>query len=204
MSLPEETRRALDDEAAAAKRVSKPLLALVVAGIVVTLDLATKWWVVNNLSLHQTVSVFGDVVRLTYTHNPGAAFGINIGEHSRLFFLALSLIALGVLAAIYRSTPVTDRLRLLSVALIGAGAIGNIVDRVRYEAGVVDFLDVGLGTHRWWVFNVADSAVTVGAILLLISFLLEERRERAERAARAAERVTPTAQVRGSEAAGDP
>jgi signal peptidase II len=133
--------------------------------------------------LHQSISVFGDVVRLTYTHNPGAAFGINIGEHSRVFFLVLSILALGVLTSIYRATPNADRLRLFAVALVGAGAIGNILDRLRYERGVVDFLDVGIGAHRWWVFNVADSAVTVGAVLLLISYLLEERRERASRRA---------------------
>ena len=166
--------------------VNKLALALLVVAVVVTLDLATKWWVVNHMSLHQTIPVVGDVVRLTFTHNPGAAFGINIGEHSRIFFLVLSIVALGVLAAIFRSTPATDRLRLVAVALVGAGAIGNIIDRLRFEAGVVDFLDIGIGTHRWWVFNVADSAVTVGAILLLVSFLLEERRERASSRAAAA------------------
>jgi signal peptidase II len=88
-----------------------------------------------------------------------------------------------VLTSIYRATPNADRLRLLAVALVGAGAIGNILDRLRYERGVVDFLDVGIGARRWWVFNVADSAVTVGALLLLISYLLEERRERASRRA---------------------
>jgi signal peptidase II len=179
---------ALREEGSARKGLSKPALALLVLAVVVTLDLATKWWIVNNMSYHwwivnnmsyhETIPVIGDVVRLTYTHNPGAAFGINIGEHSRIFFLVLSIVALGVLAAIYRSTPATDRLRLLAVALVGSGAIGNIVDRLRYERGVVDFLDVGIGSHRWWVFNVADSAVTVGAILLLVSFLLEEGRER--------------------------
>ena len=175
------------------KGISKPTLALIVVAIVVTLDLATKWWVTSNMMLHQTIPVFGDVVRLTYTHNPGAAFGINIGEHSRIFFLVLSIVALGVLAAIYRATPSTDRLRLFAVALVGAGAIGNIVDRLRYERGVVDFLDVGIGAHRWWVFNVADSAVTIGAILLLVPFLLEERRERSsERAATASGSAEPT------------
>ncbi len=169
---------ALNEEGSARKGLSKPALALLVLAVVVTLDLATKWWIVNNMGYHETISVIGNVVRLTYTHNPGAAFGINIGEHSRIFFLVLSVVALGVLAAIYRSTPATDRLRLLAVALVGSGAIGNIIDRLRYERGVVDFLDVGLGSHRWWVFNVADSAVTVGAILLLVSFLLEEGRER--------------------------
>ena len=169
---------ALSEEGPARWGLSKPALALLVLAVVVTLDVATKWWIVNNMSYHETIPVIGDVVRLTYTHNPGAAFGINIGEHSRIFFLALSIVALGVLVAIYRSTPATDRLRLLAVALVGSGAIGNIIDRLRYERGVVDFLDVGIGSHRWWVFNVADSAVTVGAILLLVSFLLEEGRER--------------------------
>ncbi len=162
---------------------SRALLALLVVAAVLALDVATKLWVVQNMVLHESISVFGDFVRLTYTHNPGAAFGINIGEHSRLFFLVLSILALGVLTMIYRATPTSDRLRLFAVALVGAGAIGNIVDRLRYERGVVDFLDVGIGAHRWWVFNVADSAVTTGAVLLLISYLLEERRERASQRA---------------------
>jgi lipoprotein signal peptidase len=124
----------LSEEGPARRGLSKPALALLVLAVVVTLDLATKWWIVNNMSYHETIPVIGDVVRLTYTHNPGAAFGINIGEHSRIFFLVLSIVALGVLAAIYRSTPATDRLRLLAVALVGSGAIGNIVDRLRYES----------------------------------------------------------------------
>jgi signal peptidase II len=163
----------------------RALLALVVVALVVALDVATKLWVVRNMVLHESISVLGDVVRLTYTHNPGAAFGINIGEHSRIFFLVLSIVALGVLTMIYRATPTSDRLRLLAVALVGAGAIGNIIDRLRYERGVVDFLDIGIGAQRWWIFNVADSAVTVGAVLLLISYLLEERRERASQRAEA-------------------
>jgi signal peptidase II len=121
------------------------------------------------------VPVLGEFFRLTYTHNPGAAFGINIGEHSRVFFLILSLVALIVLGVIYRATPAADRLRLLALALVSAGAVGNIIDRLRFEAGVVDFLDVGLGSHRWPIFNVADMAVSIGAVLLLISFYFEDR-----------------------------
>ena len=64
------------------------------------------------------------------------------------------------------------------LALVAGGAVGNIVDRIRFERGVVDFLDVGIGAFRWPVFNVADAAVSVGAVLLLVSFYLEERRER--------------------------
>jgi len=168
---------ALSEEGPARRGLGKPALALLVLAVVVTLDVATKWWIVNNMSYHETISVIGDVVRLTYTHNPGAAFGINIGEHSRIFFLVLSIVALGVLAGIYRSTPATDRLRLLAVALVGSGAVGNIIDRLRYERGVVDFLDVGIGSHRWWVFNVADAAISVGAVLLFFDqFVLSGRK----------------------------
>lgn len=157
--------------------LNKALLMLSVAGIVVLLDILTKQWVVSSLTLHYPQRVIGDVLRLTYTHNPGAAFGINIGEHSRLFFLGLSLVALTALGWMYAVTPRADLLRLVALALVCGGAIGNILDRLRYDAGVVDFIDVGLGSHRFWIFNVADSAVSVGAVLLLISFYLEERRE---------------------------
>ena len=149
-----------------------------VAGIIVLLDFLTKQWIVSTLVLYETRPVLGDWFRFTYTHNPGAAFGLNIGENSRMFFLALSLAALVVLVLMYRSTPRQDVLRLAAVALVCGGALGNIIDRIRYEAGVVDFIDVGIGTSRFWIFNIADSAVSVGAVLLLLSFYLEERRDR--------------------------
>jgi signal peptidase II len=155
--------------------VNKTALLAAVVGTVVVLDVVTKMWAMNTLTFGYPVPVLGEFFRLTYTHNPGAAFGINIGEHSRIFFLVLSLIALVVLGLIYRSTPARDRLRLLAVALVSGGAIGNIIDRFRFEAGVVDFLDVGIGTHRWPIFNVADSAVSIGAVLLLLSFYFEEK-----------------------------
>jgi signal peptidase II len=158
--------------------VRKGALLAGITSVVVLADYLTKEWIVANIPMYAKRSVIGDFLRLTYTHNPGAAFGINIGEHSRLFFLALALIALVVLFLIYRSTPREDLLRLVAVALIASGAIGNILDRLRYEAGVVDFIDVGIGDWRFWTFNVADSAVSVGAVLLLISFWHEERAAR--------------------------
>ncbi|MBT8478475.1 MAG: signal peptidase II [Gemmatimonadetes bacterium] len=165
----------LAEPRATSSRVNKKVLIAAVVGTVVVLDFVTKMWAMNNLTFGYPVPVVGDFFRFTYTHNPGAAFGINIGEHSRLFFLSLSLAALVVLGFIYRSTPARDRLRLLAVALVSAGAIGNIIDRFRFEAGVVDFLDVGIGVHRWPIFNVADMAVSIGAVLLLISFYFEEK-----------------------------
>lgn len=167
----------LSDGAAAgvSGEVNKPALLASVTGAVLAADLVTKFWVVSNFALYQTVEVWGDFFRLTYTHNPGAAFGIHIGDHSRIFFLVLALLALGVLGWLYRETPAGDRLRLWALSLVTGGAIGNILDRLRYERGVVDFLDFGVGTTRWPVFNVADMAVSVGAVLLLVSFYMEER-----------------------------
>lgn len=160
-------------------------LTLIPIVVILTLDIATKAWVMNTFQMYEQTPVIGDFFRFTYTHNRGAAFGLDIGEHSRIFFLILSLIALCVLGAIYRGTPSSDRLRILAISLVSAGALGNIWDRIRLEAGVVDFLDFGIGTSRFPIFNIADSAVTVGAVLLLISFWLEGRREREMAAAEA-------------------
>ena len=152
------------------------LLARIGFGVVVV-DYLTKEWVVANIPMYSKHSVIGDFLRLTYTHNPGAAFGINIGEHSRLFFLGLALVALVALFLIYRATPRQDALRLTAVALIASGAIGNILDRLRYEAGVVDFIDAGIGDWRFWTFNVADMGVTIGGAALFISLWRESHHE---------------------------
>jgi signal peptidase II len=152
--------------------------ALILAGVLVgvlALDVSTKLLVQQNFYLYQQVDIVGEYVRLTYIHNPGAAFGIHLGQYSRQIFLVLSLVALGALVGMYWFTPPTDRTRLGAIALICAGAIGNLIDRVRLEAGVVDFIDVGYGTVRWPVFNVADMAVTAGAIVLALSLWKEEQ-----------------------------
>lgn len=145
-----------------------------IVGLVLLLDVATKFMVQQTLRLYQQVEVVGDYLRLTYIHNPGAAFGIELGTYSRPIFLLLSMVALGALAAMYWVTPRSDRVRLAAIALICGGAIGNLIDRIRSAAGVVDFLDVGIGDLRWPVFNIADIAVTTGAIFLALSLWQEE------------------------------
>lgn len=155
---------------------SKARWAIVVIGTVVVLDFVTKRIVLGTMTLHERIPILGDAVRLTYIRNPGAAFGLHAGENSRFIFLGISLAALGILAALYRVTPAADRLRIFAIALISGGALGNLMDRIQSSAGVVDFLDVGLGDLRWPVFNVADIAVTTGAILLALSLWREDRR----------------------------
>ena len=89
-------------------RLSKAALFVVVVASVVLADQATKWLVQSTLTLYEQVDIIGDYVRLTYIYNPGAAFGLHVGEYSRYVFLALTVVALVVLFAWYRSTPASD------------------------------------------------------------------------------------------------
>jgi signal peptidase II len=119
--------------------------------------------------------VIGDYLRLTLVYNPGAAFGLHVGEYSRWVFLALTVAALLILGRLYVSAPTGDRPRIISLALVCGGAIGNLIDRIRSDRGVVDFLDVGIGDARWPTFNVADMAVSIGAFLLAVVLWAEDR-----------------------------
>lgn len=154
------------------------------AGAIVVADLATKLIAESLLARRLPVAVIGEWVRLRLVYNQGAAFGLHLGEHSRWIFFGLAVLALIVLGSMVRSTRPGDRLRLLALALVCGGATGNLLDRIRNHEGVVDFLDVGVGDWRWPTFNVADSAITVGAVALAILLWLEGRG--AQRAAKEA------------------
>jgi signal peptidase II len=134
---------------------------------VVLADSATKW-LAERLLVPQYVprDVIGDIVRFTLAYNPGAAFGLHVGEHSRWIFTLLTVAALVILGRLYRGTRAADVRRALALALVTGGALGNLIDRLRHDAGVVDFIDLGFGTMRWYTFNVADMAVSLGAVLL--------------------------------------
>jgi signal peptidase II len=141
-------------------------------------DLITKRWALAALE-RQSSELLGGLVPLTLAFNKGAAFGIRIGEDSRWFFVPVTIIALVLLAALFRQAVDGDHLRIVSISLIVSGAIGNLYDRVRWDRGVVDFIGpIDLGLWDFPIFNVADMAITTGAVLLAISFWFEEQGDR--------------------------
>lgn len=120
---------------------------------------------------HVPHEVLGDLVRLTLTYNPGAAFSMSLGAHSRWGFTVLALLVLVLLWRTYQSAESSDRWQGAALGLVAGGAVGNLLDRLRHEAGVVDFIDIGVGDLRFWTFNVADMGVTVGAIMWAVILL---------------------------------
>jgi signal peptidase II len=152
--------------------------------VVIVLDFVSKRLAERFLfPPHVPHEIIGDVVRFTLAYNPGAAFSMSLGPYSRYIFGAFALIALVVLWKLYRESRSTERLKVLGLGLAWGGAAGNLIDRLRSPLGVVDFIDIGVGATRFWTFNVADSAVTVGAVALGWVLLQEDREQRRQRGA---------------------
>ena len=156
---------------------------------VIIIDVLTKWLAVANLQPeHMPHAVLGEIIRFTLAYNPGAAFSMSLGAYSRIIFGTFALVALVILWRLYRVSGPQDSTRVLALGLAWGGAAGNLIDRFRSPRGVVDFIDVGIGEVRFWTFNVADSAVTVGELMLAWVLWREDRKELATAAAEAAAR----------------
>jgi signal peptidase II len=152
--------------------------------VTVLLDVTSKRFAVAELSPpYVPHDIIGDVLRFTLAFNPEGAMSFSLGPSSRWWFVLLSIGTLFVLAYMYRQTPREDRIQIGSIALICGGAVGNLLDRLRSARGVVDFIDIGIASHRFWTFNIADMAVTLGTAML--TWILCVRAAREERAARA-------------------
>lgn len=152
-------------------RVFWPFLSLLVLA-----DCTTKELAVEHLSpAHVPHDVLGSALRFTLAYNTGMAFGVNWGPWSRPLLILATVVSLGVLVQLYRRAAPTKRVLVAALALVTGGAIGNLLDRLQSSRGVVDFIDVGVGAHRFWTFNIADAGITVGAILLAILLSQGER-----------------------------
>ena len=146
--------------------------------IVYALDFITKRLVVSSLSpAYVPHRIIGDYVRFTLAYNRDAAMGLSLGDYSRAGFTITAAAVLVVLFALYRRTPANSLASVIALAMIAGGALGNLTDRIRSSLGVVDFIDVGVGSTRFWTFNVADAAVTCGAVLLAVVSMKRDKIE---------------------------
>lgn len=148
-------------------------LELIVAVAVVVLDQITKAMVRPALALHQSVEVIPGLLDLTRVHNTGAAFGMLNAVDFPMKTLVLSIVAMVALGGVawYAATvPLTDRLARVGIAGVLGGAVGNLIDRAS-SGYVLDFVDVYWRNWHFWAFNVADAAITVGVIFLILDML---------------------------------
>ena len=165
--------------------------------VVLGVDVITKAIAERNLLRGIPYEVLGNTVQLKLVYNPGAAFGLSLGPQSRWIFAVLTIVALVILARLYRDTLAGHTPRVLALALVCAGAVGNLIDRLRSFFGVVDFIDVGVGDSRWPTFNVADMAVSIGAALL--AWVLWQEDQSAQATAPAVSPVSVPASASGGE-----
>ncbi len=163
------------------KYILYPILAAAITG----LDLFSKYLIRQNLILHKPVPVLGDFFRFTLVYNYGITFGMfNKGEGGASPVVLIILATLGLSAVVFFFLKVNQfikdgrpqSLARLCLAFIMGGALGNIIDRAVFGR-VTDFLDVGLGTVRWYTFNVADSFVVVGSIFLAVLMFFYEKKK---------------------------
>jgi len=159
----------------------KYVLMLATAGAIILLDQLTKAWIMTTLRVHEGFPVIDRFFNIVHVRNPGAAFGFLAGASPAfrsVFFIAVTAAAILIILQYLRKARVEEHSLIVALALIVAGAVGNLIDRVRFGE-VVDFLDVYIGTYHWPAFNVADSAITCGAILL--AMILLRRKDGPER-----------------------
>jgi len=140
-------------------------------------DMISKYLSVKYLSGGNYVEVFGDLLRFQLLYNTGGVFGILQG--STLVFHILSGLAITFLVVYYYKTNLLGPTYNAAIALVLGGALGNFTDRFFYK-GVVDFIDMGIGSNRWPTYNIADAFISIGALLLLLSFYQEEKKAKAE------------------------
>lgn len=173
------------------------IVSIVLMIVSVVADQITKYLVVANMELHESIDVIPGVFRFTYIHNDGAAFGSL--DNARWIFMILSTVAIvAILGYLFWKKP-QDKLLLSALILVSSGGIGNMIDRIRLGY-VIDFIDFCAFPKIWmWIFNVADICVCVGAGLLALWMILDTVKQmKAEKAQKLAA-LTETIDQNGEE-----
>lgn len=141
---------------------------ILAAGLII-LDQLTKFLVVRNMDLGESIPVLGEYLQITSHRNQGAAWGMFQGQ--MLFFYIVTVIVLGLLVFMYKKEAKNNLMAQTALTFLIAGALGNFIDRILFQE-VVDFVDVLIITYDFPIFNVADSALTIGVILMIIEVFI--------------------------------
>jgi signal peptidase II len=157
----------------------KYLLLAAISGVIICLDQVSKMYIHTHFQVYESVPVIANFFSLTYVRNLGAAFGLfgrSYPAFREVFFLTMPPVAIGIILLILRPMGEKDRVNIIALSLIFAGAIGNYIDRLRFRY-VVDFLDFHIGSYVWPAFNVADMGIVCGVgTLLFLEFLKHQKK----------------------------
>ncbi len=157
---------------------TKHLIFAAVAAFVLIADQITKYLILHTIKLYSEIVVIPGCFNIVHVQNPGGAFGLFASESGMfraLLFVAIAIVAIGLIFYLHYRSSARYRMLTVGFALIFSGAVGNLIDRLRFGR-VIDFIDVYVGAYHWPAFNVADSAITVGAALLILDMILGARR----------------------------
>lgn len=148
----------------------KKLLFLLISIAILIIDQWSKKLVTSSMYLGESQRILGDIIKITYIRNPNSVFGLNIGGP----IISTILTVIAFIFVIYLFIIAKNPLFLTAISFIIGGALGNLMDRVFYME-VVDFIEIGIDKFRWPTFNMADSSVTIGIILVVIYWFQESR-----------------------------
>ena len=167
----------MSSEVIATRAGTTKLWYLFIAMLVMLFDQYTKYWVAVKLREGDEIDMIRGFFKFSYTENPGIAFGMLNNGNVKWLLVAVSVAAIVVVVYYMRRTPVSNTLLLWSLALLAAGISGNLVDRIRLGR-VIDFILIYYKSYQWPVFNIADTAITIGAALMAIELFLSPQAER--------------------------
>ena len=152
---------------------------IILSIIFIIIDQVSKLIVINTLSKTKSVEVIKSFFYLTYTNNNGAAFSILTGK--RVILIIVTLIVIGILIYYIRKTKVKENINKIALSLVIGGSIGNLIDRI-VRGAVVDFLDFKIFGYDYPIFNIADVAIVIGVILLVVAVIKgEDRRDKSSK-----------------------
>ena len=167
----------MSSEVIATKNSTTKLWYLFIAALVMLFDQFTKYWVSVKLREGDEIDIIRGFFKFSYTENPGIAFGMLNNGNVKWLLVTISVVAILVVVYYMKRTPASNTLLLWSLALLAAGICGNLIDRVRLGR-VIDFILLYYKDYQWPVFNIADTAITIGAALMAIELFLAPQAER--------------------------